>query len=522
MKTVIDHDGYSMDVSVGKKVIDRIKKKLTITSETDSVGFALYRIREGRIYVPRFFGVKYYKQATKIKFNPSTKIHCLFTASLHEEQKNVVDMCISSLRSDGGGVLSVPCGFGKTVCALNVFCSLRVKTMVVVHKSFLLEQWIERIITFTNLELGDIGIIRQSVCDTENKKIVIAMLPTLVKREGICKDKGFGLAIYDEAHHLGAKTYSQALLNLTCEYVLALTATPRRSDGEIRIMHWFVGNMIYRQENIEARKAIVKKIYYDTSDSTFVEKRRWYNGGIKPDAVGNTTMLSRNYKRNKLLIDIITYTIRKDPRRKMLVLSDRIEQLELLKSEVDGLILYDEKHGRIEKGSIVTRFYVGKTKEAERRNAEQYGDIIFASYQLASEGLDIKRLNTFVPGTPKQAVEQQIGRVMRESYENSGIKPLIFDICDMLPMFIRWADSRYRFYDKRDYPSCEHEAYDGFLLTRQSADYYEKTRKLVTDLVYNQKLLSHNISCVLSGKAESMIPLIMNKDHAFESLLSDT
>ena len=37
----------------------------------------------------------------------------------------------------GGGVISVPCGFGKTVLALYLVAALKVKTIVIVHKEFL-------------------------------------------------------------------------------------------------------------------------------------------------------------------------------------------------------------------------------------------------------------------------------------------------------------------------------------------------------------------------------------------------
>ena len=75
---------------------------------------------------------------------------------------------------------------------------LKLKTLVIVHKTFLQNQWVERISEFTNCK---IGIIRQKKVDIENKDIVIGMLQS-VSMIDYDKDifKDFGLVIFDEVH----------------------------------------------------------------------------------------------------------------------------------------------------------------------------------------------------------------------------------------------------------------------------------------------------------------------------------
>jgi superfamily II DNA or RNA helicase len=131
----------------------------------------------------------------------------------------------------------------NTVCAINIACRLKLKTLVIVHQTFLQDQWIERIEQFTN---ANIGIIRQDKVIIEGKDIVIGMLQSISGRdydEEIFEQ--FGLVIYDECHHIGAKVFSKSLQKAGCKYTLGLSATPIRKDGMTKIIHWHLGDTLY-------------------------------------------------------------------------------------------------------------------------------------------------------------------------------------------------------------------------------------------------------------------------------------
>ena len=81
-----------------------------------------------------------------------------FNGKLREYQTNIVDVCLKIIKSNGGGIISLPCGRGKTIIAIYLACVLKIKTLVVVHKTFLQNQWYERIKQFSDAK---IGIIRQ-------------------------------------------------------------------------------------------------------------------------------------------------------------------------------------------------------------------------------------------------------------------------------------------------------------------------------------------------------------------------
>ena len=100
----------------------------------------------------------------------------------------------------------VPCGYGKTVIGLYLASKLGVKTLVVVHKEFLVNQWKERIKQF--LPYARIGKIQGSKIFVEGYDIVIGMLQSISMKEyPESTFKDFGFVIYDECHHLGAETF---------------------------------------------------------------------------------------------------------------------------------------------------------------------------------------------------------------------------------------------------------------------------------------------------------------------------
>ena len=117
--------------------------------------------------------------------------------------------------------------------ALYIACKFKVKTLIIVHKTFLLNQWMERIKQFTNAK---VGIIQQNKIEVEGKDFVVGML------QSIAKDKydydvfmDFGLLIFDEAHHLRNKNTSihKGALKLKREITWIVTGTPiqnRKSD----------------------------------------------------------------------------------------------------------------------------------------------------------------------------------------------------------------------------------------------------------------------------------------------------
>ena len=82
-------------------------------------------------------------------------------------QKPIVDTYLKSAKTKGGGLLEIHTGAGKTVMGLKIIAELGVKTIIIVHKEFLLRQWIERMEQF--LPEARVGKIQGSIIDKEDQ-----------------------------------------------------------------------------------------------------------------------------------------------------------------------------------------------------------------------------------------------------------------------------------------------------------------------------------------------------------------
>lgn len=163
-------------------------------------------------------------------------------------------------------------------------------------------------------------------------------------------------------------------------------------------------------------------------------------------------MITNMYKikqRNTFIANIIN-NLRKIDERKILILSGRIEHLKQLKKIVDEYIDNDVNNGVCCPDEIKTAFYIGEMKEYERKDAED-ADIIFGTYSMAEEGLDIQGLNTLVLATPKKDVVQSIGRILRKPIQEGDINPLVVDIVDNMSCFTYWGNQRLDYYKKEIY-----------------------------------------------------------------------
>ena len=131
-----------------------IRKELQVTpfvpksSPAKPTPFPVYRESASKFYLPRHWAIETYGPANEIKIKEGDTISTSFKGALRETQKTAVNAFIKCAKKKGGGLLELYCGFGKTVCALYIISKLQKKTLIIVHKSFLADQWAERIRQF--------------------------------------------------------------------------------------------------------------------------------------------------------------------------------------------------------------------------------------------------------------------------------------------------------------------------------------------------------------------------------------
>ena len=434
MKTILKKKGYYIKKkSIEKNTIDKITKDLLVDGASFyekklniNKKFSVYTENEKYFIIPKYYGLKTFGKPTKNKEKKGSAIKIKFKGNIRKNQKPIVDITINHLNHKDGGVLCLGCGFGKTVIALYIATVLKLKTLVIVHKTFLLNQWVERIKQFTN---ASIGIIQQKKVDTD-KDIVIGMLQSISKdKYNSSIFKQFGLVIFDEAHHAPSQYFSKALPIISCKKTLALTATPKRADRLEKVLFWYFGDIIYKSEKKKNTKVNVKMINYDLNHKNFKEYRLTTTGEINRSKT--ITKITEIKERNNFILSTIV-KINKDSKKKILVLSDRINHLETIGNMLDN---YNIDYG----------YYIGKMKQTKLDESAKK-KVILASYSMASEALDIPTLNTLLMVTPRSSVEQSVGRILRKN--NYVIEPLIIDIVDCLKSFKRQSLIRKRLYRK--------------------------------------------------------------------------
>ncbi len=331
--------------------------------------------------------------------------------------------------------MHLQCGFGKTILALYFVAKLGYKTLVIVHKEFLMNQWVERINSC--LPNARIGKIKGKVYDVENKDIVIAMLQTLWRKKiKLGEFNSFGHVIIDECHRIPSEKFSKALQKISTRYMLGLTATPNRADGLMKVLKWYIGDIIYSQKLISNNDVDVER-YIIKSNSGYNKVVTDFKGRAMVSTMINN--ICYNLNRTIYIVKIISNKLKDFTNindRQILVLTDRRKHLE----DIFELVV---------KSNICTvGYYVGGMKESKLKESENK-QLLLGTYAMAKEGLDIKTLNCLLLASPKKDIVQAVGRILRKKHET--IKPLIIDIIDNFSVFKNQALKRNKLYTQRDY-----------------------------------------------------------------------
>ena len=155
-------------------------------------------------------------------------INVSFLGTLRSDQ----EAAVSAMLSHDTGILCAPTAFGKTVSAAALIAARGINTLVLVHRTELLRQWQERLQAFLGVGNGVVGTLGGG--KTKLTGIIdIAVMQSLSRKGEISYQvKNYGQIIVDECHHLSAVSFEALLRSATARYVLGLTATPVRRDGQ--------------------------------------------------------------------------------------------------------------------------------------------------------------------------------------------------------------------------------------------------------------------------------------------------
>lgn len=426
--------GYAIALSgLTDTELSTLKRQLTVQPEVDDkykVGILEYKvftISFNYIYIPRHF-IPHDFQNVPNNFKDPVPIHLTFEGSLKSSthQPEAVEAVLHGLRTKGSGILSLPTGYGKTTVALYILCEMKVKTLIVVHKEFLMTQWYERIQQF--IPNARVGRIQANVVDVDDKDIVIGMLQSLSSKDYDRKHfRGFGLTIIDETHHVCTRTFSKLFSKVNTRHILGLSATLERKDGLTKVLHWFLGDVLFKVERKTQKQVCVECVPFSCSQYDTFPINRARQPNI-PEAIN---MLTTIPERNELIM--ITIHRKLEQNRRVLVLTDRRQHCK------DLLEMFMTAYGTTHTGGL----YIGGMKPDDLKKSEE-ASVIFATFSLAYEGLDIPVLDTLILATPKSDIVQSVGRILRETKGKQN-DPCVVDIID------QWGPFKYQFFKRSKY-----------------------------------------------------------------------
>jgi superfamily II DNA or RNA helicase len=440
--TCLSNRGYSIVKKDNEDLILELKKALTVTPSGNGLtkpdSFPVYLENYEKIYIPKFYGLKMFGIPIKNKLTDGIDVPFLdFKGSIRKEQEAPAQAFLDAINDPLklGGIISLPCGYGKTILALYLASIIKKKTIVVCHKDFLGNQWRERIAEF--LPNARVGTIKQNIIDIDDKDIVIASLQSIAMKEYNEKIfREFGFAVFDEAHHLSAEVFSKCLPKTTCKRMLGLSATLKRKDGLSKVFEWYLGEPLYQIKREDNDLKVIVKRFYDHDEEYCKEVTMGWNGKLIVARMINNVC---NFNpRNHFIINHIIDILKEEPDRQMLILSERRNHLIELET-----ILKHYKYTSI-------GYYTGGMKQ-EALDLSATKQILLGTFQLAQEGMDVPTLNTLVLASPVSSIEQAIGRIQRQQKHSRKYQPIVLDIIDEFSIFQKQGMKRLAFYRKNKY-----------------------------------------------------------------------
>lgn len=374
-----------------------------------------------------------------ININPIQKINYNSKINLYDYQERAVQAAVRKKN----GILIMPCGGGKTQSGLEIIARVGGKALWLTHTQDLLNQSKKRAESVLQID-GSFGTITEGKADI-GTHITFATVQTLSRMDLSQYRNEFDVIVVDECQHAaaGAETVTQfykVLSGLTARYKIGLTATPKRADGLEKSMFAILGDVIHEVSREEVKHTtcpiVVKPIYthfaVDFDEITDDDGNMNYNQLVE--------MVITDTKRMKFVADKLNEYVGNGA---MIVLANRVKYLQ----ELARMINNDK---------VVCLSGMGQSKKAkeerkqilEKLNNNEL-DCVFATYQLAKEGLDVPNLRYIALATPEKdetTVIQSVGRVGRKA--DGKECGMVLDFVDDFAMYYSWFVKRQGYYRK--------------------------------------------------------------------------
>lgn len=391
-------------------------------------------------FIPKFATKK--AKVTR-EFHKDQKVNYKADIPLYAYQNDAVMQMLKAKH----GILVSPAGSGKTRMGISLFTQMGLRTLWLCNKIDLVEQARDACLEFVDKRL--VGTIKSGTIEV-GTGVTFATVQTMANIDLQRYRDTWDVIIVDECHGVaGTATaltmYKKVLDNLNAKHKFGLSATMHRGDGLLKSTFMQLGKVVHEVMLSEVKDTVLPVGIKPIPTGI----------GLSPDMVGTDGMI--NYQ--KMITSLVNNDIRNNlirdkliecGDRHVLVLSERVAHLETM---IESLPPELREKAYIVRGKSVKTSYKEKCSrkaiyQALRTTKTGY---LFATYQLAKEGLNIPRLNTVLFTTPQKdymVITQALGRVART---NKGKKDAIcYDFIDSFPTAEKAYKARTRSYKKNE------------------------------------------------------------------------
>lgn len=386
---------------------DSTPKRFTKAIEVEAFDIIEQPDQNHTVYVPFSYGYHFLPSCSPVSTHP--KCVLTFQGELLDRQKEIRDETFDILNRTHSVLLCLHTGFGKTIYALYLASKIGLKTVILCHRSIIIDQWVKAIQSY--LPSAKVGVWNakwKTKSPDELPDILVANVLNICKWPRSMYEQ-YGLLIIDEVHTMCTKKFSMGLLWFTPQYVIGLSATPFRADGMDRLIELYIGpEVVYKQMS-----RIFNAYRLKTNFEPVVEKL--------PDGTicWNSVLLSqaRSEERNQLICDLVR------------MFSNRVI-LVLVKRKDHARVLW---HMLSQHGEEVDMFLgTDKVVNYDCR-------VLIATYSKGGVGFDHPRLDMLITAADVESnFMQYLGRVFRRD----ATPPIYIDLIDNLGMITKHAATR--------------------------------------------------------------------------------
>lgn len=401
-----------------------------------------------------------------------------FLMTLRPTQQEALDKYIecNELFNTVGSV-QMPTGKGKTILGLAVAEHYRCSTLIIVHKTDLVNGW-QKDIKDAFGGKADVGLIKAQT-KRIGKHFTIATIQTLNR---LSKDvleilyKSFGLVIQDEMHHCPSSSFSLAD-NFESRYRLGLTATPERNDGLAHVMNLYYGDFCFKYGHRKDDEDILPVKVVRREVPTYFNPVITFNRGIflMPENLSVEENYKRDYalKEKQVRITDIPYSERPSLSYALIesAIMDNLTTMDFVCRDIfteysqgHSCIAFFTRVEAVEKYAeyLITvlgvpesdiGLYYGNNKDCDKvleQAEKQRNFITLATYSKATEGTNVKQWEVgFLVSSINTGknVEQAVGRIRRTKNVCKLSTAILYDYrynsCYMLARHGATRDERY-------------------------------------------------------------------------------